>query len=78
MNQSLNEIECFSKLLALLISMKFSLTLQERMVLQSYLCPEIKDGIEQVGFFRHLVIVPLTSFLFRDGKKLSLPRCFTY
>ena len=43
----LNEIECFSKLMTLLLSMKFGLTAQERSILQSHLCPDLKDGIEQ-------------------------------
>lgn len=43
-----NEIECFSKLMTLLISLKHQFSLSERQFLQSFLCPEIKDGIEQV------------------------------
>jgi Bardet-Biedl syndrome 9 protein len=55
LKQSSIEIECFSKLLSLLIATKYSFTVQERNILQSYLCPEMRDGIEQVGsyfFFR--------------------------
>lgn len=44
-----NEIECFSKLMTLLISLKYQFSLSERQFLQSFLCPEIKDGIEQVA-----------------------------
>eukprot|EP01038_Epipyxis_sp_PR26KG_P016237 gene16237-22098_t len=41
------EIECFSKFIVLLASLKFNMSKLDRNLLQSYLCPEIKDGTEQ-------------------------------
>jgi Bardet-Biedl syndrome 9 protein len=41
------ELECFAKLLAALVGMKFNMTPAERNVLQAHLCPEVKDSSEQ-------------------------------
>lgn len=42
-----NEIKCFSKLLCLLIAMKYQLSFPERQALMCHLCPEIRDGVDQ-------------------------------
>jgi hypothetical protein len=34
---------------ALLAGLKFSLTGPERRLLETYLCPDLRDGIDQVG-----------------------------
>lgn len=41
------EIQCFTKLMVLLISLKYGMTFAERNLLYSYLCPDVNEGIEQ-------------------------------
>jgi Bardet-Biedl syndrome 9 protein len=43
-----NEIECFSRLMANLICIKYTLSIADFSALQAYLCPDIQDGIDQV------------------------------
>jgi hypothetical protein len=42
------DLECLSKLVVLLVTIKFNLSDLERKQLESHLCPELRDGLEQV------------------------------
>jgi Bardet-Biedl syndrome 9 protein len=43
-----NDIECFARLIADLVAMKFGLSAIDHAALTSYFCPDIRDGTEQV------------------------------
>lgn len=47
LRQQQNDLDCFSKLIAYLAAMKYGLTNSERVLLQSYLCPELQGGNDQ-------------------------------
>ena len=63
-----NEIDCFSRLMSNLICMKYGLSIVDYAALQSYLCPEINDGVEQVNHFSYWCFIFIPSFC-RAGKK---------
>lgn len=48
LTQQTAELECFSKLIVSMAAMRCGLPHSERLLLQSYLCPILQEGSEQV------------------------------
>jgi hypothetical protein len=51
LTQQTAELECFSKVIVCMAAMKFSLPANERLLLQSVLCPILQEGSEQVRLY---------------------------
>jgi hypothetical protein len=47
------DLSCLSRLVVLLAGLKFNMSTAERKLLESHMCPDIRDGIDQVSIYSY-------------------------